>query len=78
MSAPSGESTSLWAGLDLEGGHSVRVSERTRIWLDHGHTSQPNQPGTLKECRPGRRVEIKYADAEREVADWIKVEARAP
>lgn len=55
-------------------GRSVQVTDATRIWLDRSIAQQPNLSGGLDDLRPGRRVEVRYMDAERrERAAWIKI-----
>jgi hypothetical protein len=58
---------------------TVRLSPLTRIWLDRSRLKQANVAGGFGDLRPGRRVEVRYVDAERrEVADWVKVEITQP
>lgn len=67
-------------GFDYpEGLHWVRIVDRTRIWLDRTRLGQTNVPGRVRDCVPGRTVEIKFEDAERrEVAEWIKIRVPQP
>lgn len=51
------------------------ITDKTRIWLDKSAQKQANQPGSLADLQPGRRVEVKPQPAGR--ADWIKVQMRA-
>jgi len=61
------------------GGRTVRITDRTRIWVDHSKQKQSNRDGDLGDLRPGRRVEIKYDDPARpQAAEWIKVEITSP
>lgn len=61
------------------GSQRVGVTDTTRIWLDHGAAGQPTRVGTLADLRGGRRVEVKFSDANtRTTAEWIKVDAAAP
>lgn len=56
------------------GDRTVAVTARTRIWLDRSAARQPNLTGAFADVAVGRRVEVKYEDAERrERADWIKL-----
>jgi hypothetical protein len=56
------------------GERTVAVTGRTRIWLDRSAMRQPNLTGAFADIEVGRRIEVKYEDAERrERADWIKV-----
>jgi hypothetical protein len=57
---------------------NVKVTERTKIWLDRSKLQQPNVKGTFADLRPGSTVEVKPEDQHRGVsggpADWIKVQ----
>ncbi len=55
---------------------AVSVTPATKIWLDRSKRGRETRDGSFEDCRKGRRVEIKYADANRQVAEWIKVESR--
>jgi hypothetical protein len=64
---------------DPGGPRTVRITDKTRIWLDRTKLQQTNVPGSFADLRAGRRVEVKYADpARRDVADWVKVEISQP
>lgn len=56
--------------------YAVNITGSTKIWLDRSKSRRQNQAGSLKDCRKGRRVEIKFTDANRDTAAWIKVESR--
>jgi hypothetical protein len=61
--------------VDPAGARTVKISAKTHIWLDRTKLKQPNLFGSFADLQKGRRVEVKYVDAERrEVADWVKVE----
>lgn len=61
------------------GMHSIRITDRTRIWLDRSEQKKTNLTGGPADCKPGRIVEVKFMDPEtREVADWIKVKVAEP
>jgi hypothetical protein len=63
---------------DSTGAHTIRVVERTRIWLDRSAERLSNDAGEMSDLRVGRRVEVKYVDDEaRDTADWIKVAVTA-
>lgn len=54
--------------------HTVEVTDTTRIWLDRSASKEPNAVGGMDDLEPGRRIELKYVDAqEKAAADWIKV-----
>ncbi len=60
-------------------GHTVRITEQTRIWLDNSLRRLSNQAGSFGDLQKGRKVEIKYADsAQPQVAQWVKVQVTAP
>ena len=60
---------------DPAGPRTVKVSAKTHIWLDRSKLKQTNLVGGFADLQKGRRVEVKYEDAERrEVAEWVKVE----
>lgn len=57
------------------GGHTVRITDKTFIWLDRSKLELTNVRGTFDDLKPGRTVEVKYDDVERKrSADWVKVE----
>jgi hypothetical protein len=61
------------------GRRTVKLTDKTRIFLDRSKLKQPNLEGTVADLQKGRRVEVKYIDPERrEVADWVKVEIAQP
>jgi hypothetical protein len=57
---------------------NVKVTERTKIWLDRSKVQQPNVNGTFADLRPGATVEVKPEGSQRGVssgsAEWIKVQ----
>lgn len=60
--------------LPTAGGRIVKVTERTRIWLDRSKLGQPNVSGAFEDLRVGRQVEVLYEDeTRRQTAEWIKV-----
>jgi hypothetical protein len=63
------------------GALNVKVTERTKIWLDRSKLQQPNLKGTFADLRPGATVEVKPEGQQRGVssapAEWIKVEVAA-
>jgi hypothetical protein len=59
---------------DRSGPRAVRVTARTRIYLDRSASGLSNLSGKFEDCRIGNTVEIKYVDFQtKEEADWIKV-----
>jgi len=64
---------------DPAGRRTVKVTEKTRIWLDRTKLKQTNLTGSFADLKTGRRVEVKYDDPKRrEVAEWVKVEVLQP
>jgi hypothetical protein len=64
---------------DSTGSRTVQISKQTRIWLDRTALKQSNLTGRFADLQKGRRIEIKYLDAEqRQKADWVKVEVTQP
>lgn len=58
---------------------TIRITDRTSIWLDRSKLKLPNLRGRLVDLERGRRVEVKYADPDsRQVAEWVKVEMLEP
>jgi hypothetical protein len=58
-----------------DGRYSVSVPDRARIWLDRSRQKQTNLTGTFEDIKVGRRVEVKYWDAEpKKQVHWIKIE----
>jgi hypothetical protein len=61
------------------GRRTVRITEKTKIYLDRSKLKQTSLAGSFADLKKGRRVEVKYLDPERrEVADWVKVEITQP
>jgi len=61
------------------GRRTVKITEKTRIWLDRTKLKQANLSGSFSDLQKGRRVEVKYEDpGRRQVADWVKVEIAQP
>jgi hypothetical protein len=57
-----------------EAAHWVRLTNRTRIWLDRTQLAKSNLVGGFSDCAVGRTVEIHFEDPEiRAVAAWIKI-----
>lgn len=58
---------------------TIRITDKTSIWLDRSKLKLPNLRGRLADLQKGRRVEVKYADPEtRLMAEWVKVEMTQP
>jgi hypothetical protein len=59
---------------DTTGPRTIKVAERTRIWLDRSAERLSNEAGEMSDLQVGRRVEVKYLDDQtRDTADWVKV-----
>jgi hypothetical protein len=65
--------------VEASGSRTVKITEKTRIFLDRSKLKQTNVTGTYADLKKGRRVEVKYEDpASKQTADWIKVEITQP
>ena len=65
--------------VEPAGRRTVKITEKTRIWLDRTKLKQTNLVGSFTDLQKGRRIEMKYADPEsRQIADWVKVEIAQP
>ena len=54
---------------------TVTVTPRTHIWLDRSKHRKTTLTGTFADLQTGRRVEIKYENANHpQRAEWIKVD----
>lgn len=56
---------------------SVKVTDRTKIWLDRSRIRLTNIEGSFADLREGRLVEVMYEakePEEKEAAQWIKVQ----
>jgi hypothetical protein len=64
---------------DPAGRRTVRITDKTRIWLDRTKLKQSNLSGSFADLQKGRRAEVKYEDpGRRDVAEWVKVEIDRP
>ena len=61
------------------GRRTVKITEKTRVWIDRTKLKQANLTGSFADLQKGRRIEVKYEDPERrQIADWVKVEIAQP
>lgn len=60
------------------GRRTLKITGKTRIWLDRSKLKLTNLSGSFADLQKGRRVEVKYADPERRQAEWVKVEILQP
>jgi len=59
---------------DRTGSQRIAITKRTRIWIDRSKQGKGNVAGEFADLRVGRRIEVKFEDAQRrENAEWIKV-----
>ena len=59
----------------VSGSYTVKLTERTFIYLDRSKLQRSNTYGTLAECKVGDTVEVKFEDNSRnKPIEWIKVE----
>ena len=57
------------------GSYTVKMTERTLIYLDRSKDQLSNIYGTLTDCKPGDLVEVKFEDNSRnKPIEWIKVQ----
>jgi hypothetical protein len=64
---------------EAAGRRTVKITDKTRIWIDRSKLKLTNVTGSFADLEKGRRVEAKYLDpTDRHVADWVKVEAKQP
>lgn len=56
----------------------VRITDRTRIWLDRSSLKAPSVQGTFEDLKVGRRVECKFQEDPEKALEWIKVEETRP
>ena len=60
------------------GALNVRITERTKIWLDRSMSRKTNLTGTFSDLRQGLTVEVKPEGSQRGAqsgpAEWIKVQ----
>jgi hypothetical protein len=60
---------------DADGRYTVSVPAGARIWLDRSRQKETSLIGTFEDLKAGRRVEVKYRDAEqKKQVHWIKIE----
>lgn len=53
----------------------IKISNKTKIWLDRSNIKKTNLSGKISHIKKNRRVEIKYSDYKRKnSAEWIKIE----
>ena len=65
------------AVADSAGSYTVKITERTQIWLDKSKLKLTNQKGAFADFRKDLLVEVKYEDNQRRdkvPAEWIKVQ----
>ena len=57
----------------------VRITAKTKVWLDRSKLKMTNLRGDPGQIRKGQRIEVKYTDIKRKRdAEWIKVEIATP
>jgi hypothetical protein len=62
---------------DSLGSYTIKVTERTQIWLDNSKLKSTNRKGTFADLRKDLLVEVKYEDNVRKdkgTAEWIKIQ----
>lgn len=64
---------------EAQGAHTVKITDKTRIFLDRSKLKKSNLTGTIADLQKGRRAEVKYdGPGPTPEADWIKVEISQP
>ena len=54
---------------------TVRLTPKTRIYLDRSKLKLPNLSGKIADLQRGRRAEVKFLNHQRrDSVDWVKVE----
>jgi hypothetical protein len=62
-----------------QGPRPVKVTDRTRIWIDRSLYKMTNLTGRFADLKTGNKVEVLFAeDADRHVARWIKMQPKEP
>jgi hypothetical protein len=62
-----------------QGSRSVKVTDRTQIWIDRSLYKMTNLVGRFADLKTGNKVEVLFAeDANRQVARWIKMQPKEP
>lgn len=62
-----------------QGARSVKVTDRTWIWIDRSRYRKANLTGRFADLKTGNKVEILFAEgADRQVARWIKLQQEPP
>jgi hypothetical protein len=62
---------------DEQGSATVKISDKTQIWLDQSTLKTRNQSGSFDALQPKRRVEVKFTESTWQAqvtAEWIKVQ----
>ena len=60
-----------------QGPRPVKVSDRTRIWIDRSLYKKTNLVGRFADLKTGNKVEVLFAeDADRQAARWIKMQPK--
>ncbi|MGH7599765.1 MAG: hypothetical protein ACREOI_25710 [bacterium] len=62
---------------DSSGSYTIKITERTQIWLDNSKLKSTNRRGTFADLPKGLLAEVKYEDSARKdkgVAEWIKIQ----
>ena len=58
-----------------QGPRTVKLTDKTRIFLDRSKSRQSNLSGSFADLQAGRRAEVKLEEpASTATADWVKVE----
>ncbi len=71
---------------DSSGSYTIKITDRTQIWLDNSKLKSTNRKGAFTDLQKGLLAEVKYEDSARKdkgTAEWIKIQmtessAKAP
>ena len=57
------------------GTYTVKITDRTKIWLDRSKSKLSTINVSMTDLKPGNLAEVKYEDENKQIAEWIKVQA---
>ena len=67
-------STQTLTMSDSSSSYTVKLTKRTKIYLDKSKLKMTNTYGTFEDCRKDRMVEVRFEDDVRgRPAEWIKI-----
>ncbi len=57
------------------GSKTIKVSPKTRIWLDRSKNNKTSIKASFDDIEVGRKVEVMYQRTDEGLANWIKIES---